>query len=260
MSADEDKAEFEPDDERPWDEARWEEEFKRSDARAERFGELLETFADDPDRDEIVAREMGWDAFADELAKYPDSEGTEEDFDEDADDESFDADDLLARSDAAAGDSADHALDDDGDDDDADLFDDDCDELDAVRGSVKSIAAFVLARDVGMRIHHLLQPFMDGPDDDDDGRLGEAYIGCHIAAAKISGGHAMGYDDEVLCGNIVNNRIGLAAVEKSIAAFQSLKDDELLPPDLVDRILPELAKVSEAMSARIAELRAKVWW
>src|SRR5687768_16737126 len=48
------------DDDRPWDEERWEAFMRESDLRAARFGEILETVRDEPDRDRIVAKEMGW--------------------------------------------------------------------------------------------------------------------------------------------------------------------------------------------------------
>src|SRR5438128_12641974 len=46
---------------RPMTEAEWEQMFKESDARAARYGDLLETLIDHPDRDEIIEKEMGWD-------------------------------------------------------------------------------------------------------------------------------------------------------------------------------------------------------
>ena len=53
-------ADHEPDDP-PWTEDQWERFMQRSDVRSAKFGELLETLRDHPDRDEIIAREMGWD-------------------------------------------------------------------------------------------------------------------------------------------------------------------------------------------------------
>jgi hypothetical protein len=47
-------------EDRDMDEFEWERFFRASDARGERFGELLEKYGDHPDRDRIVAREMGW--------------------------------------------------------------------------------------------------------------------------------------------------------------------------------------------------------
>ena len=49
------------DDDRPWDEERWEAFMRESDLRSARYGEILETVMDDPNRDRIIAREMGWE-------------------------------------------------------------------------------------------------------------------------------------------------------------------------------------------------------
>ena len=46
-------------DDRPWNEAKWERFMLASDVRSAKFGELLETLIDDPNCDEIIAREMG---------------------------------------------------------------------------------------------------------------------------------------------------------------------------------------------------------
>lgn len=51
----------EGEEERPWNEALWEEFMKRSDARSTRYGELFENLIDHPDRDEIIHKEIGWD-------------------------------------------------------------------------------------------------------------------------------------------------------------------------------------------------------
>ncbi|HEY1771506.1 MAG TPA: hypothetical protein VGG02_14740 [Chthoniobacterales bacterium] len=50
----------EHDSERAWNEYEWERFLQQQDERTEKYMELLEKFIDDPNRDEIVAREMGW--------------------------------------------------------------------------------------------------------------------------------------------------------------------------------------------------------
>jgi hypothetical protein len=277
--------------EKPWDEARWEAEFRRNDARADRFGELLETFMDHPDRDELVAREMGWDDRADNLAEYKrakdageldDNDDDDEEDDENADFSSFldEADDDEEDDDdddeswRGAGDDADDeqdaadltiAADDEGEDDaDADAVEDADDPFpeDDHDRELKEIPAYVMAHELGLKIDKLFKPYMKGSVDDDpsDGRFGEAWIGMFNAAVKISGGHSLGYDDEFLCGNIVKNKIALASVDKSIEAFVSLKADGLLPAKLVDQVLPEARKVRDAIAERVEELRKGVWW
>src|SRR6201999_922600 len=52
-----------PDDEPPekvWDEYDWERFLQQQDRKTEKYMELLERYIDDPDRDQIIAREMGW--------------------------------------------------------------------------------------------------------------------------------------------------------------------------------------------------------
>src|SRR5689334_4196219 len=50
----------EHDRERAWDEYDWERFLQQQDQKTEKYMELLEKYIDDPHRDEIVAREMGW--------------------------------------------------------------------------------------------------------------------------------------------------------------------------------------------------------
>ena len=52
-----------PDDETPekvWDEYDWERFLQEQDKKTEKYMELLERYVDDPQRDQIIAREMGW--------------------------------------------------------------------------------------------------------------------------------------------------------------------------------------------------------
>lgn len=46
--------------EREWDEYEWERFLQHQEFRAERYLELLERYVDHPERDAIIAREMGW--------------------------------------------------------------------------------------------------------------------------------------------------------------------------------------------------------
>src|SRR6266566_576954 len=53
-------AEYEGESERIWDEYEWERFLQEQDQKTEKYMQLLETYLDDPRRDEIIAREMGW--------------------------------------------------------------------------------------------------------------------------------------------------------------------------------------------------------
>jgi hypothetical protein len=51
---------YEGESEHMWDEYDWERFLQQQDHKTEKYMQLLETYLDDPQRDEIIAREMGW--------------------------------------------------------------------------------------------------------------------------------------------------------------------------------------------------------
>jgi hypothetical protein len=51
---------YEGESERMWDEYDWERFLQQQDQKTEQYMQLLEAHLDDPQRDEIIAREMGW--------------------------------------------------------------------------------------------------------------------------------------------------------------------------------------------------------
>ena len=51
---------YEGESERMWDEYDWERFLQEQDQKTEKYMQLLEKYLDDPRRDEIIAREMGW--------------------------------------------------------------------------------------------------------------------------------------------------------------------------------------------------------
>ena len=255
------KPENEYDDDRPWDEERWEAFMRESDLRAARFGEILETVRDDPDRDRIVAKEMGWkwieEALDEQEVAGAAGAGGGEDDDWDEGDNADVNDEADAEDEADAGSESDAAA---GPRRRRRSIRDPLDDEDGTG----EIVAYRLAFDVGMKVDEALEPYMKAEagtrDEENERRLGEAYIGVHIAAAKIAGGHAMGYEDDVLCGNIANCKRGLAGAESAEKALLELKAAGCLPAEVVDALLPDVRAVIEAVKARIEELRKRVWW
>jgi hypothetical protein len=49
-----------------WDEYQWERFLQQQDRNTEKYFGLLEKYLDDPDRDNIIAKEMGWESFDEE--------------------------------------------------------------------------------------------------------------------------------------------------------------------------------------------------
>ena len=263
--------EFDPPDDRPWSEEKWEAFMRESDLRSARFGEIFETVIDDPNRDRIIAREMGWDWLTEALdeKEAADAAGgtdaADESDEEDAEEEDKEWREEVARAQQEAQEEARDGASDDFDDDEElyeDEDDDDGPPTRDFRGERKSIPAYRIAFDTGMKIHHALNPYLRGKpaESDYDELLGKASIGCHIAAAKIAGGHAMGYDDDVLCGNIANCKRGLAGAEEAEQAFIELKEAGVLPAEVVDALLPDVRAVIAAVKERIEDLRKRVWW
>lgn len=79
---------YESEPDRVWDEYQWERFLQQQDQKTEKYMELLEKYLDHPQRDQIIAREMGWtqllnaDTWSDEvdalLAEESSSEENEE--------------------------------------------------------------------------------------------------------------------------------------------------------------------------------------
>jgi hypothetical protein len=230
----------EADDDRPMTEEEWEKMMKESDVRAARFGELLETLHEDPDCHQKVAREMGWNDLADDLEAAKDEQ---EELDDDGDDDN-DNEIEIDESPSVEVDGYDPF----GDKEDREMM---------------QIPAYATCDRVAEEVRDALKPYEksdDGLDEDIGELIGEAWIGIHMACAKISGGHAMGYEDDVLCGNIVNNKRALEGARQSIQAFEMLRGKKAVPDAVIDRLLPKLREAEKAIVDRIEELRGKVWW
>jgi hypothetical protein len=52
--------EYQPDDDQPMDEFEWEKLLRESDALTDKYSAVLDKYRDHPDREKLVAREMGW--------------------------------------------------------------------------------------------------------------------------------------------------------------------------------------------------------
>src|SRR5438270_9836476 len=51
---------YDPDADRAWNEYEWERFLQQQDRKTEKYMDLLEKYLDHPERDQIIAREMGW--------------------------------------------------------------------------------------------------------------------------------------------------------------------------------------------------------
>jgi hypothetical protein len=235
----------EPESEQPWNEEQWEKFFKESDVRSAKFGELLETFHDHPDRDAIIDREMGWDRDDDGEPFEWDEQGPDFDDEEDDDDE---AETFSTNSDDENPFGTDA---DDDEDDDSDIWED---------RDLKRTPYYTKAFQFGLNVHDQLKPYLVEDDENQDEDFIDALANGFTIAAKLAGAHGMGTDDDVLCGNIVCCKRSLEAASECLRALSSLRERGLLPGEIADPLVTEGAEVRGLVEQHIAELRSKVWW
>jgi hypothetical protein len=74
----------EPPEEKEWDEFDYEKFMRESDARTDKYGELLDKYMDHPDRDRIIAKEMGWSWLEEALDDEKEETKAKEQFDPEA--------------------------------------------------------------------------------------------------------------------------------------------------------------------------------
>ena len=207
-------------DEGPWTEEQWEQFMRQSDVRTAKYGELLETLKDHPDQDAIIDREMGWDQ-EDEV----DEEWQEflESLDTEPDEE------------VAA-------------------------HIEAKENELKSMPVYQRSYAFGMMVHNALKPYVIEDQEEQDEDVAEARVNAFTIAAKLRGGHAMGYDDQALGGNVVCCKRSLEAAENCLSAIGSLRDREVLPADAAAELLAEGTGIRDMVAERVEELRSRMWW
>lgn len=214
----------------PWTEVEWERIIRRSEARSARVMELMETLdAAGADADQIqqrLCREMGWDKLdaGEGEADYAYGEATW-----------FDP--------AVAGAQS------------------DWDERSVTEGETPP--GYDLAYAVGLEGMRTLQAVADEhaqAGEQVHERIRSAMEHALIPAAKLRGGHAMGYDDEVLCANIVYCRIALKAALAAREDVQWLTDRGVMASSTGKHLVERLGEVASTIESRVAELRQRVWW
>lgn len=82
---------------------------------------------------------------------------------------------------------------------------------------------------------------------------------CLSISAKIAGGHGMGYDREVLEGNIAYCKRGLKAAEDCIEALERIRI-RLTPTEELLKLYGLALQTRAEVRDWIDELRRKIWW
>src|SRR5688500_18765648 len=183
-----------PDSETPWTEAQWETFLKEGELRAARYGELLESLMDHPDRDAIIDREMGWNRRAadsgeddDELALLEDTPEDDDQIDDQIDDQDeYDSQEHDVTADDTLSPPPWLSMEEEHADADEDL------SFVAEDAALSTIDAYARSKAIAVRIHEALKPALESQDQHTDEEFAEAFINSQIACVKIASGHGMG--------------------------------------------------------------------
>ena len=213
--------------ETPWTERQWEAFLRESELRAARFGDLFETLLDHPDRDELVAREMGWKGDR-EAPNFELPEAEEDEPDEDGPDKNGPDEDVL-------------------------------DERQAKTSRLRALPAYSAGRQWGLRVCKVLENVgeLEGELDEIASR---AIEGCLSVAAKLAAGHALGDDDQALCGNIVCCKRAAAFAQQGVEALEELAQRGCVGAEAIQPLVEEGHRIRLLVEQRIGELRSRVWW
>jgi hypothetical protein len=84
------------------------------------------------------------------------------------------------------------------------------------------------------------------------------YLSAGKIGANLAGGHGLGYDDQMLCGNIVKCRWALSDCEfcEQMLEFHHKRTGE----NVLQELIVESRILAAAIRTRIETLRARVWW
>lgn len=82
---------------------------------------------------------------------------------------------------------------------------------------------------------------------------------CMLISAKIAGGHGMGYDREVLEGNIAYCKRALRAAEDCVDALEHIRMDRQ-PTEALLKLYGLGLQTRSEVREWIAQLRRKIWW
>lgn len=231
-------------DQRPWDEFRHEQALRERDALTDKFGKLFDKYRDHPDRDRIIAREMGWD-WLEETADEED-EGGEEGERSGSDFQGTEAEDL---SDLDAGDWVKP---------EPDPTREGIDWIRTPDGEIRHPLydrAFHLTADLNAFCR------MNGLEEEADADLDELFSSLGLLAAKLAGALTDLADGTNLYepGFVVALlKRALEILNHALAALAALEPKSLLPVKMIARYCTELLSIREEMLKLIQEFRRRI--
>jgi hypothetical protein len=208
-----------------WDEFRWEEVMREQDRKVDRYMELFYRYRDDPNRDAIIAREMGWTWLLDE--------------------------DQAGSGEGGAPASAEDL--EEGDEWKARLY--------ASGEPVSDFMEFELlpAYQQAKKFAHTAFRFVDSLAESvrSDSAVVDFLSNAMIAGVKIAGGSGIGEEIDELGGNIAYCKRGLAAANMVIASLYEMKEKKVIAGHVYLGLMREAVEVRDTIALHVVELREK---
>lgn len=210
-----------PDDRKIWDEFQWEEFMKEQDKKVDRYTELFFRYQHDPDRDAIIAKEMGWYwLLENDEEKEADSEEDAEEIEE--------------------GEEWKSALN-VGDKEEIDLH------------SYKQLPVFQRSHEFAMRVLEVVEQLPEAKRN--ESIVVDFISNAMIASAKLAGGSGLGNSIEELGGNIAYCKRGLAAANVAIASLYEMNERGIVGHQLYLELIEDAVEVRNAIAIYVLELR-----
>ena len=205
-----------------WDEFKWEEFMQEQDKKVDRYMELFYRYQDHPDRDEIIACEMGWtwlleNATEDEEPSMFDGEEVEEGEEwkiaAGVNENSFDVNGFR-----------DHPI-------------------------------YQKTYQFALRAMKFVDQLPENKSEDSS--VVDFVSNAMIAGAKIAGGTGLGDDLDELGGNIAYCKRGLAAANLAIAALHEMKGKHIINGKAYFELVKEAIEVRNDIALHIVDLRER---
>ncbi len=196
---------------------------KEQDRKVDRYMELFYRYQNHPDRDEIIAREMGWTWLLNE-GKHQ----SPEPFDDEEEIEDGESWKTSAR-----------------------LAGEDLGEVD----DYESLPVYRRCRDFALRAYRLVDGLPDSVRE--VSTVVDFVSNAMIAGAKIAGGTGMGEDIEELGANIAYCKRALAASNLAIGALHEMKEHRIIRGREFLDVMQEAVEVRNAIAVHILDLREK---
>lgn len=217
-------------DEKPMDEFEWEGWMKKNDAMADTYQALFEKYKDDPDCDEKIAREMGWDhLLEDDGIERPWLDDVNASLDEP--DENEEGEEWKT----AAG------IKDDNESDRPDFHND---------------PLYTIGFDFSLRVLDWYKQVPESLHGDPDVRATIDHG--MIPSAKIAGAGSFEDDDKDYTGmRLAVYKRGLESANKTVAALNAILEKKLLDARETKKMIADATELRNALALRIQEVREK---